>query len=257
MPGMDVLEPIPKRDMHIFYVLDTSGSMSGEKIGKLNSAMKETTQALSELAKKNADANLKIAVMSFDSNCHWQTVNGPENLAGDFIYQPLKTGGLTEMGKALKELNTKLNRKGWLQSMTGALMPVIIFMTDGYPTDSYMGELEKIRKNRWFHRATKIGFAIGDADLSMIASVVGNSEAVIQTTDLEVFKKLIRFVSVTASMLNSQSSTEKTAPTGASVVELAKKTLDNPNSVSVKIPDSSYSKEPPPKDNDDWDDDDW
>ena len=39
----------------------------------------------------------------------------------------------------------------------------------------------------------------------MIADIVGNSEAVIQTNDLELFKRLLKFVSVTSSMLVSQS----------------------------------------------------
>ena len=67
-------------------------------------------------------------------------------------------------------------------------MPVIIFMTDGYATDDWEPKLDKVRESRWFCRATKIGFALGDdADRKMIASVVGNSEAVIQTNDLELF----------------------------------------------------------------------
>ena len=113
----------------------------------------------------------------------------------DFEYEYLEAGGLTDIGAALKELNSKLSRHAFLNSMTGALMPVIIFMTDGYATDDYSKTLEEIRKNRWFARGTKIGFALGDdPDLKMLSSVVGNSEAVIKTTDLDLFKRLMKFV---------------------------------------------------------------
>ena len=205
MPSIGEMKDIPRKDMHIFYVLDTSGSMADNgKIGMLNRAMEETLDALQDVAKHNGDANLKIAVLEFNTGCHWITDNGPEEMA-DFEWEDLKAGGLTDIGDALDELNNKMSTHAWLNSMMGALMPVIIFMTDGYATDDWEPKLDKVRESRWFRRATKIGFALGDdADRKMIASVVGNSEAVIQTNDLEVFKKLIRVVSVTSSMLKSQ-----------------------------------------------------
>lgn len=47
MPRIDEVEAVPRKDLHIFYVLDTSGSMADEgKIGMLNRAMEETLDAL-------------------------------------------------------------------------------------------------------------------------------------------------------------------------------------------------------------------
>lgn len=199
--------PMPRKDLHIFYILDTSKSMAEQgKIETLNAAMKETLEALQDEAKKNADAKLYAAVMEFNSGANWITPNGPEALEEDFIWLPLKAGGLTDLGAALNELNSKLSKKVWLESMTGALMPILIFMTDGQPTDNYKGALEQIRKNKWFLESTKIGFAIGDnADEDVIAEVVGNKEAVIKTTDLDEFRKLMVFVSVRTSLLTSTS----------------------------------------------------
>ena len=257
MPTMDKLTESPRKDLHVFYVLDTSGSMEGAKISALNHAMEECTEALKTLAKSNGDAKLKMAVMQFNTNCSWVTYNGPEDLDGDFMYEYMDAGGLTEMGAALRELNSKLSRHAYLNSMVGALMPVIIFMTDGYATDNYQDALEEIRKNRWFRRGTKIGFALGDdADTAMIASVVGNKEAVIQTTDLELFKRLMKFVSVTASMLVSQSATTETASSGADIIDRAKKDMDLSDSITPDVSDDDYSKEPDTGGADDgWGDD--
>lgn len=262
MPNLETdFKEAPRKDLHVFYVLDTSGSMDGTKISTLNRAMEETTQALMDVAKSNGDAKLKIAVMEFNTKCKWVTTNGPEDLEEDFIWDPRDAGGLTDMGAALKELNSKLSRKAFLNSMTGALMPIIIFMTDGFATDNYEKALEEIRRNRWFQHGTKIGFAFGDdADLKMIASVVGNSEAVIRTTDYELFRKLLRFVSVTASKLVSESTTTGTAPTAADIVKDVIGTVDeaDPSDVTVKLPPSSYNPEPTPAPAPiDWDDGDW
>lgn len=263
MPNINELEEAPRKEMHVFYVLDTSGSMSGTKISMLNRCMEESIDALTELAKSNADAKLKIAVLEFNTGCKWVTSNGPESLEEDFVWDSLSAGGLTDIGAALTELNSKLSRHAFLNSMTGALMPVIIFMTDGQATDNYQKALDEIRNNRWFRRATKIGFAVGEdheVDLTMLASVVGNSEAVIKTSDLELFRRLMKFVSVTASMLVSQPSTTKTETTGADIVKMAEESGELTSREKVNIPETQYIKEPDPgpEPTGDWEDDeDW
>ncbi len=219
--------PQPRKDLHVFYILDTSKSMNEDgKIETLNAAMKETLEALQDVAKKNADAKLHAAVLEFNSGASWITQHGPEALEEDFIWTPLSAGGLTDLGAALTELNTKLSKNTWLDSMTGALMPILIFMTDGQPTDNYRKGLEMIRKNRWFLESTKIGFAIGeDADERVIAEVVGNREAVIKTTDLDEFQKLLVFVSVRTSLLQSTSQIGG-EPDPRKIIEDARKELE-------------------------------
>ena len=117
-----------------------------------------------------------------------------------------------------------------------------------------------MRENRWFRRATKIGFALGDdADKKMIASVVGNSEAVIQTNDLEVFKKLIRIVSVTSSMLKSQTGADKTSTTDIINDALKSAGVDK-EEVVEKLGTDEYKHEDPlpdPEPKDGGDDGSW
>ncbi len=259
MPTILNLKETPRKELHIFYVLDTSGSMEGQKISALNHAMEECTEALKTLAKNNGDAILKIAVLEFNSGCKWVTSNGPEAM-DDFEWEYLNAGGLTDIGRALNELNSKLSRNEFLNSMTGAWMPVIIFMTDGFATDDYEAALESIRQNKWFRRGTKIGFAIGDStevDTKMIASVVGNSEAVINTTDLELFQRLMKFVTVTSSMLNSTSHTQDTNTGGDAVIQTAREELNLPEDITPALDDTDYNKEPEMPQDDEWGSDEW
>lgn len=258
MPSTNSLTESPRKDLHVFYVLDTSGSMEGAKISALNHAMEECMEALKTLAKNNGDAKLKIAVMEFNSGCRWVTSNGPEDAEEDFEYEYLTAGGMTDIGAALKELNSKLSQHEFLSSMTGALMPVIIFMTDGYATDDYEDALADIRKNRWFARGTKIGFAFGeDPDVKMLSSVVGNSEAVLKTTDLDLFKRLMKFVSVTSSMVVSQPATTETASSGADIVKQAKSEFNLPEDAVVSLAPTEYIPEPEASADDGFDDGDW
>lgn len=209
MPDISRIKPTSRRDLHVFYVLDTSGSMEGKPIQILNQTMQETIKALEKVAKSNGDAQLKISVLEFASVAKWMQPSGPEKVE-DFVWMDLTAGGLTQVGAALKELNSKLDKNEFLQTSNGMFLPVIIFMTDGHPTDEYEPVLEEIKKNKLFRRATKIGFAVGEhADVEMIAHLTGDSEAVIRTNNLAVFAKLLQFVSVTSSVL---ASTPKTGP---------------------------------------------
>ena len=112
----------------------------------------------------------------------------------DFYWNDLKAGGLTDFGSALNELNNKLSREQFLISEVGFKAPVIIFMSDGEPTDDYESALNKIKSNnKWFKTATKIAIAVGDdANVQVLQKIAGNNEAVIKVDDLESLKKLIR-----------------------------------------------------------------
>lgn len=205
MPALSSLGSMPRRALNIIYMLDTSGSMSGLPIQILNQAMYETIDALRDVAKHNGDARLKISVMQYSSNVKWMHPEGPQEV-DDFIWTDLTAGGQTSTGAAMKELYNHLSDPSFLDSLTGSLLPVIIFMTDGYPTDDYIGYLEKLKTMKLFNRATKIGFALGDnPDEEMIARFTGTHEAVIRTTDLAEFSRQLRFVSVTSSVLASES----------------------------------------------------
>lgn len=242
----EVMTETPKKNLPIFYLLDTSGSMYGEPIAILNRAMTETMEELKKVAKKNSDANLQIAVMEFNTNFKWMQPDGLEDVE-DFYWVDLQAGGLTEIGAALDELDKKLSRKSFLKDVMGNLMPVIIVMTDGGATSSYEKELDKIRQNRWFQNASKIGFAVGnDADVKMITEIVGSPEAVIKTDDMKMFAKLIRMASVTASKIGSVSRTSAGEDIGTQVVTGIKESEKEGTKIPEEDPDPVLPGTPEP-----------
>ncbi len=234
----DTNNPIARRTLIIFYVLDTSGSMKDfGKIGTLNETMRETIEVLKDVSKSNADAEIKIAVLKFDSGAQW--IKKPTYLE-DMYWDDLKAGGLTDIGEALRELNSKLSREQFMTGKAGLYKPVIIFMTDGFPTDDWESALKTITsENKWFNAATKIGFALGDdSDADVVAKIVGNSEAVVQTDDLEMFKRLIRFASVSASILNGTSRMANQDISGGDIVKSA---LEEQGADNSYIPNEQIS----------------
>ena len=59
MSLLDNVAPAPRKVMTLFYVVDTSGSMCGSKIGRVNCAMDEAiTSDLPEISAANDDAEI-------------------------------------------------------------------------------------------------------------------------------------------------------------------------------------------------------
>ena len=239
MSLLDQVTPSPRKIMTLFYVVDTSGSMTGDKIGSVNSAMEEAiTVDLPDISTANDDAEIRVAIMQFSSGCSWITPSSGPIGIGDVIWNDLHTNGLTDLGAACVELDKKLSRNEFLESQTGAYAPVILLFSDGGPTDNWEKGLEQLKKNNWFKHAIKIAIAIGeDADKNVIA-----------VNDKHTLKALIRKVSVRASEFQShskQTSDVETTPEedSAKIVqdvntEISQETGGNGN--PIKVDDSGW-----------------
>ncbi|MDR1119984.1 MAG: VWA domain-containing protein [Dysgonamonadaceae bacterium] len=198
-------ESIPRRTMVLFFIVDTSGSMSGSKIGTANTAIAEIIPGLSDISKENADAQIKIAVLEFSSGAKWLYEKPIE--AESFRWNDLSAGGITDFGEACKMLNQKLSRNEFMQDAIGSFAPVIILLSDGEPTDNYRKELDALKSNNWFKAGIKIAIAIGDdANQDVLKEFTGNIECVLIAHNPDMLKKMIRFVSVRASQIGSKSS---------------------------------------------------
>ena len=211
------------KELHVYYVLDTSGSMDGAPIAALNDAMRTTVNELNKVAKTSNEADFKIGVIEYNSKFSWVTVNSQnepivQNIE-DFMWNDLSASGLTYLGATLTELNKQLSRNYLQKSPVGNKRPIIIFMSDGFPNDDWQKPLEQLKENKWFQQAIKIAFALGDAaDTKVLADIVG-PEGVIKTNDLDVFKNMIVICSVTSSLASSTSVVTQNDMTGGDIVK--------------------------------------
>ncbi len=200
----DVVE-VPRRTMVLFFVVDCSGSMSGSKIGTVNTAIEEVIPELKDISESNADAQIKIATLQFSTGARWNESSPVP--AEVFRWNYLDANGLTDLGEACQQLNEKLSRNAFMSDTTGSFAPAIFLLSDGAPTDNYRHGLEKLKKNNWFKKAIKVAVAIGDdANTTILAEFTGNVESVITVHSPEALKKWIQFVSVRASEIGSKSS---------------------------------------------------
>ena len=246
MSLLEEITPSPRKVMILFYLVDTSGSMSGSRIGTVNAAMEECIPLLRDVAQANDDAEIKVAIMQFSSGCSWITpATGPVGL-DDIIWNDLQAGGLTEFGTALIELDKKLSRNEFLKSQTGAYAPVILLLSDGGPTDNWEVGLNKIKQNNWFKHAINIAIDIeSGSDRRVLAEFTGNPEAILDAKDTATLKKMIHKVSVRASEFQShskQSSDVVTTPEedSANIVSAVVKDVDQDSDTGIQSDDNDW-----------------
>jgi len=234
----DVVE-VPRRTMTLFFVIDTSGSMVGSKIGSVNDAIANVLPMLDDISSTNPDAEIRVAALEFSSGTRW--LYDEPKLASDFKWQDVEAGGLTSLGEACVELNNKLSRSGFMKTASGSFAPAIILLSDGAPTDDYESGLNKLKSNNWFKAAIKIAIAIGEgADLAVLEKFTGTNEAIFEVHKIDALKQIIRLAAVTSSQIGSKSSTAGEQTKQEQVIQEIKETTKEIDGVSsADAPDSS------------------
>jgi uncharacterized protein YegL len=209
-------EPVARRQLPLFFLIDSSGSMEGARIGTVNTVMKEVIEEMAESDLGGADADVRIGVLTFSSGCQWMT---PRPMEPDkFVWEKVVADGLTDMGEAFKELSKRLSRNEYLNNLGSTFAPVIIFLTDGEPTDDYKKGLEQLWKNNWFKHALRLAIPIGtDVRLDVLTEFTGNKEAVLKNiTSGAALKKMLRLVSIASTSFASKSSVTPDDGSGSS-----------------------------------------
>ncbi len=192
-----------KKSMVLFFVIDVSTSMRGEKINAMNQAMREVLPELIGVGGSNTE--IKIAVLAFSSGFEWCTPE-PVILEEYQSWPLLQAEGVTDLGAALLELNEKMSRGAFLQSPTLSYAPVIFLVTDGYPADNYKKGIETIWQNKWFKHGIKIALAIGSGvDKGVLEEFTGDSEFVVEACNVKSLLSLVKAISVTSSQIGSSS----------------------------------------------------
>jgi uncharacterized protein YegL len=180
--------------MRVFFIIGTSGSMEGNKIGAVNTGMREFIAEISEVSQDNiCHAKIKIEVLVFSSGARWITTNGPVD-AQEFDWTDLDAGGRADMGAAFKALNEKLSAAAFTQSQSasGNFTPVVFLFSDSPPTDDWEKELNLLKQKKWFKSARKAAVAIGDgADKDILKAFTGSSELVLEGSNMNFLLKAI------------------------------------------------------------------
>ncbi|MBR1555259.1 MAG: VWA domain-containing protein, partial [Oscillospiraceae bacterium] len=195
---------VSRKSLVIFFLIDTSGSMKGTKMGELNAVMEELIPEIRRVGE--ADTDVKIAVLTFSTSVMWM-YSEPISIE-EFEWTRLRADGVTSMGAAFKELNIRMSRNSFLNSPSLSFAPVIFLMTDGYPSDDYKEGLAALQQNSWYKYGLKTALGIGkEADDDMLAEFTGTKDTVVHAYSGGQLAHLIKVIAVTSSQIGSKSMT--------------------------------------------------
>ena len=193
---------VSRKSLVIFFLIDTSGSMKGTKMGELNAVMEELIPEIRRVGE--ADTDVKIAVLTFSTSVMWM-YSEPISIE-EFEWTRLRADGVTSMGAAFKELNIRMSRNSFLNSPSLSFAPVIFLLSDGAPNDDWKKGLETLRQNRWFQYGLKIALGIGsEVDMDVLREFTENDELAVQAKNADQLRDLIKLLAVTSSQIGSRS----------------------------------------------------
>lgn len=176
---------IPKVQLPIVFVVDTSGSMAGLRLVQLNSALQELSYMLKSLADQ-IEVQLSIRLIEFNTTARWvigNTENSVEHLEVHFS----EASGLTNTGEALRLARSVMNHRCFIRR---SLKPVLFLITDGQsidPQDTFEAIDELKRAFGCNDKILRIAFEIGDEwipELEIFASQVDDNPLIFKVDDL-------------------------------------------------------------------------
>lgn len=216
------------RPLHFIWICDCSGSMSGQKIQILNTAIRDAIPLMRKEADANPNAQVLVRVLKFSSGAQWHIAQPTP--VENFNWIDLTTDGVTDMGKALSMVAEQLK----IPPMTDrALPPVLVLISDGQPTDDFSSGLRQLMEQPWGKKAVRIAIAVGgDADHEPLQKFIGHSELKpLQADSPDALVRQIKWVSTAIINHASKMKPDDNDPNPLIPIPVPQNVIDNASDV--------------------------
>jgi len=169
LPAFD-FSRLARRQLHIFLMLDTSGSMQGNRIASLNYSIRAALPELRKVSAENPEIDVRLRALSFSTGVQW-TIEAPTPV-DQIEWRDVEAQGETALGLALQTVAGQLTEAG----LPGRqLPPLLVLVSDGYPSDDFEGGMAALQASRYGAAAVRIGIAIGArADEEILEKFIQN-----------------------------------------------------------------------------------
>lgn len=150
-------------------VLDTSGSMSGAPIERLNEGLVQFGEELN--SDPLARLRVEIAVVTFGRK--GVVVESTFCTADEWVAPTLTTGGVTPMGEAIDRSVDLLDERKDHYKSAGIeyFRPWMIIMTDGAPTDDWAPSAARLHRLEATKSVVSLGVGVAGADFGVLAKL--------------------------------------------------------------------------------------
>lgn len=199
-------EPCDKKRMNLLIMVDTSGSMEGDRIAKVNECLNLICNDIQETIPSDIEAFLDI--MTFDNKAKWLFEKPVELNDVSTVELTACPCGDTMMDDAIERLYYSIGPfyTGKKESFLGhnLVTPIIILISDGEPTIKIDKSMELLKKCEPFKSALRYAFYIDeDCNPDTLMDFTGDERTVYGTYDLNVFRDLLREIAIVSSQRTS------------------------------------------------------
>ena len=192
--------------MQLILMIDTSGSMQGQKIGAVTDVMENLIADLSAYSGNGDD--VFIAVEFFSRNVNWMDENFI--LVNSFEWDEPVCTGMTSLGKACMSLAKFMSS---LKDKDAR----IVLLSDGCPTVDYDEGISMLESVSGFVSANRYAIAIGnDANIPSLVKFTADEDRVFRVTDLD---NLLAAIKMAAMPQDAQPATIPTPQTDINTEE--------------------------------------
>jgi len=180
-----------KRHTNVYLVVDTSGSMSGDKIAEAKLALQTFLQQI-----KSEQENVGLVEFSSQVNNILELAPLAENRSRlENAIEALETGGNTALLDAVRAAYVRLQQRGDRERINA-----IVAMTDGKENNSRISLRELVRQVREGNASgvPVVIFCIaygGDADYNTLQALADASGGQVRRGDLETIRQLYKILS--------------------------------------------------------------
>ncbi len=184
------------RPLPVILLLDRSGSMSGEKISTLNSAVNDMIQSFKTAGQGEVEINLGI--ISFGDggasyDLQLQPVAGISNMS-------LQANGGTPMGMALRMAKDLIEDKEIIPSK--GYRPAVVLVSDGAPNDSWEEPMNAFISDGRSSKCERFAMAIGTSQEDPVLNkfLSGTENKVFLASDASKIRDFFKFVTMSVSV---------------------------------------------------------
>jgi hypothetical protein len=182
------------RPLPLILMLDSSGSMEGDKINILNAAVREMLQSFAN--EDDISAAINVGVIQFGRTVGWHQPLLPVEDVID-QWSDLTASGKTPLGQALTLLRDSLEDRNIVSSR--AYRPTIVLVSDGKPTDDWGGPMAELLASPRASKAARFAMGIGaDADSVILSQFIDSASGsrVFEAHEAGRMQKFFRFVTM-------------------------------------------------------------
>lgn len=184
------------RPLPVILLLDRSGSMSGEKISTLNSAVNDMIQSFKTAGQGEVEINLGI--ISFGDggasyDLQLQPVAGISNMS-------LQANGGTPMGMALRMAKELIEDKEIIPSK--GYRPAVVLVSDGEPNDDWEQPMNNFIGGGRSSKCERFAMAIGTSQEDPVLNkfLSGTENKVFLASDASKIRDFFKFVTMSVSV---------------------------------------------------------